>query len=260
MGLNIRLHDIDFVNNFTLFYKTGTTLGSHSDGFTQYSVGANESGVYTTTEPIIFTGASFDTQYWFKFIYTGETNDTGYVIQNIHTHESIYYSDCIECEVTPTPTPTETPTPTPTETPTPTPTETPTPTPTETPTPTPTETPTPTPEPEVCIRLQSSSEQEEFLDCGVFDLYNQYTASYYVNCTASLAPENIELYFTGSGGSDDIYYTLTILSGSHQGFEDVYTRIWTGEDCENRQSETYTIIVGGTEPNYPSCSCDSYEE
>jgi len=104
MGLNIRLHNIDLENNFTLFYKTGTTLGSHVSGFSAYSIGANSGVIYTGStyrdydvNPIVFTGATFNTQYWFKFVYTGETTDTGYLIQNIYTHDSIYYGDCVGC-------------------------------------------------------------------------------------------------------------------------------------------------------------------
>jgi len=96
------------------------------------------------------------------------------------------------------------------------------------------------------------------LDCGVFDRYNEYTASYFENCAPANAPQDINVYFTASassGPSGDIIYTLVIPSGSHQGFENVYTRIWTGDDCQNRQSETYAITVGPIDPTYPTCSC-----
>ena len=115
-----------------------------------------------------------------------------------------------------------------------------------------------TPPPEACIQIDvSGQKQEEFLDCGVFNLYNEYTASYFEDCVAANAPEDITVYITGSasGAGDDIIYSLLIASGSHFGTEDVYTRIFTGTDCEDRVSETYTITVGPIDPTYPTCSC-----
>jgi hypothetical protein len=113
---------------------------------------------------------------------------------------------------------------------------------------------------EACIEIDvSGQKQEEFLDCGVFDLYNEYSASYFENCSPANAPEDITVYITGSasgGPGGDIIYSLFISSGSHTSdTEFVYTRIFTGEDCQNRQSETYTITVGPIDPTYPTCSC-----
>jgi len=112
---------------------------------------------------------------------------------------------------------------------------------------------------EACIEIDVSGQiQEEFLNCGVFNLYNVYTASYFENCIAANAPVDITVYITGSasgGPGGDIIYSLLIASGSHFGTEDVYTRIFTGTDCEDRVSETYTITVGPIDPTYPTCSC-----
>lgn len=185
MGLNIRLYGINSPKAFTLSYKTGKTAGNESviaTGYTSYgSLYPNSTSRNYTTDPIIFTNASFDTQYWFKLTYTGDTGDVNYVIENIFTNEAEVYDNCINycyfpnvgsaVYIAPTPTPSPTPSPTPNcdfsggsatvvigPTPTPNPTATaivPTPTPTPTtvvPTPTPTSTtvvptstPTPTP-------------------------------------------------------------------------------------------------------------------
>ena len=100
MGLNIRLHDINLKNNFKLSYRTGSTAGDLliiNTGYTNYTEGATLSGntVYASsdvvnynTNPIIFTNAEFDTQYWFKFL---DTVTGLYTIENINTHESKYY-------------------------------------------------------------------------------------------------------------------------------------------------------------------------
>jgi hypothetical protein len=182
MGLNIRLYGINSPKAFTLSYKTGKTAGDESviaTGYTSYgSLYPNSSSRDYNANPIIFTDASFDTQYWFKLTYTGDTGDVNYVIENIFTNEAEVYDNCINycyfpnvgsaVYIAPTPTPSPTPSPTPNcdfsggsatvvigPTPTPNPTATPTPTattvvPTPTPTPTsttvvPTSTPTPTP-------------------------------------------------------------------------------------------------------------------
>jgi len=100
MGLNIRLHNINLKNNFKLSYRIGNTSGdlnTINSGYTNYTIGATLSGntVYPSsdvrdyeTNPIIFTGATFNTQYWFKFL----DQTTGlYTIENINTHESKYY-------------------------------------------------------------------------------------------------------------------------------------------------------------------------
>jgi hypothetical protein len=49
-----------------------------------------------------------------------------------------------------------------------------------------------------------------------------------------------------------------IPSGSHQGYEQIYTRLWTGPDCATKQSTTYAITVGPISGSYPTCSCDPY--
>jgi hypothetical protein len=170
MGLNIRLYGINSPKAFTLSYKTGKTAGDDSviaTGYTSYGpLYPNSSSRDYNTNPIIFTDASFDTQYWFKLTYTGDTGDVNYVIENIFTNEAEVYDNCINycyfpnvgsaVYIAPTPTPSPTPSPTPNcdfsggsavfvngPTPTPNPTATPTPTattviPTSTPTPTPT--------------------------------------------------------------------------------------------------------------------------
>lgn len=180
MGLNIRLYGINSPKDFTLSYKTGKTAGDESviaTGYTSYGpLFPNSTSRNYTTNPIIFTDASFDTQYWFKLTYTGDTGDVNYVIENIFTNEAEVYDNCINycyfpnvgtaVYIAPTPTPSPTPSPTPNcdfsggsatvvigPTPTPNPTATPTPTATTViPTPTPTSTtvvatatPTPTP-------------------------------------------------------------------------------------------------------------------
>jgi hypothetical protein len=111
--------------------------------------------------------------------------------------------------------------------------------------------------PEYCVELSFTSEQEEYLNCGVDDLYRAYTGSFFTNCTASNAPENISVYITASNvtsGPETLIYTLIIPSGSHQGFENVYTKIWSG-DCENKISTDYTIDGFNIDPTYPTCSC-----
>jgi hypothetical protein len=180
MGLNIRIHDINVPSSFELFYKTGNTPGNMTvieNGYTKFG------GIYPSSSsrnynlnPIVFTGATFNTQYWFKIQYTGVTgheNSVGYIIENIKTHQpvgNIYYA--IHCcdfsggtaefytgctfsggtvvygqSLDPTATPPATPNPTSTPTPTPTitiPGATPNPTSTPNPTATPDVTPNPT--------------------------------------------------------------------------------------------------------------------
>jgi len=186
-----------------------------------------------------------------------------------------YYRLFQTCEGTPTPPPTPTttttstttttttPTPTTTTTSTTTTTTTPTPTPTTTTTTTTTTTSTTTstttlPPSESCVKIEYVSRTEAYLDCGVNNLYRDYTASFFTNCTASNAPEDIFVYFTASGGSPvtTSIYTLIINSGSHQGFENVYTRIWEG-DCLNKVSTDYTVDGYNIVPAYATCSCDT---
>ena len=170
MGLNIRIHDINVPSSFELFYKTGNTPGNMTvieNGYTQFG------GIYPSSnsrnynnDPIVFTGATFDTQYWFKIQYTGVTgqeNSVGYIIENIKTHQPVghiyyalhccdfsggvaaFYTGCTfsggtvvygsSLDPTPMPTPAPTAT-TPPATPAPTPNATPNPTPDATPAPT----------------------------------------------------------------------------------------------------------------------------
>jgi hypothetical protein len=189
MGLNIRIHDINVPSSFELFYKTGNTPGNMTvieNGYTQFG------GIYPSSssrnyniDPVVFTGATFNTQYWFKIQYTGVTgqeNSVGYIIENIKTHQPVghiyyalhccdfsggvadFYTGCtfsggtvvygvsLDPTSAPTSTPVATPLPTPDPTattigatPDPTNTQTPTPTGTAGTTPIPTNTPTPTP-------------------------------------------------------------------------------------------------------------------
>lgn len=132
MGLKIRINGIYSPNRFKIYFKTGASAGNDAiiaTGYTQYTVGADQpNGVYENStsrnynsNPIIFTGASFDTQYWFKLV---DTVTGGYIIENIYTNQAEVYDECINCCLfsggsatfiaTPTPTPGPSPTPTPT--------------------------------------------------------------------------------------------------------------------------------------------------
>jgi hypothetical protein len=96
MGLNIRIHNINVPSSFELFYKTGNTPGNMTvieNGYTKFG------GTYpSSTNEVVFTDATFNTQYWFKIQYTGVTgqeNSVGYIIENIKTHQPvghIYYA------------------------------------------------------------------------------------------------------------------------------------------------------------------------
>lgn len=131
MGLNLKLKGIISPNPFKLLYRTGPTAGNESVVSTDYIYYPNSSttyqassdGSYYNTNPIIFSGASYNTQYWFKFL---DTVTGGYVIENIYTNEQEVYDNCINCCLftggtsdyiaPPTATPTATPTSTPTTT------------------------------------------------------------------------------------------------------------------------------------------------
>ena len=172
MGLNIRIHDINVPSSFELFYKTGNTPGNMTvieNGYTQFGgIYPSSSSRNYNTNPVVFTGATFNTQYWFKIQYTGVTgqeNSVGYIIENIKTHQPVghiyyalhccdfsggvadFYTGCTfsggtvvyGVSLDPTPAPTSTPAATPLPTPDPTAT-----TPGATPAPTNTQTPTPT--------------------------------------------------------------------------------------------------------------------
>jgi len=102
MGLNIRIHDINVPSSFELFYKTGNTPGNMTvieNGYTKFGgTYPSSSSRNYNNDPIVFTGATFDTQYWFKIQYTGVTgqeNSVGFIIENIKTHQPvghIYYA------------------------------------------------------------------------------------------------------------------------------------------------------------------------
>lgn len=139
MGLTIRLHNITSPNNFTLYYKSGQTIGDLVAGFTQYG------GTYPGgTTQINISGATidFNIQYWIKLI---DSVTNTYIIENIKMHDGCYYVGSIPVTPSPTSTPTQTTTPTETPTNTVTPTLTPTNTPTETQPTTPSQTSTNTP-------------------------------------------------------------------------------------------------------------------
>lgn len=91
MGLNIRLHNITADNSFTLSYKTGTTIGSLTNGFTTYG------STYPSSTTEIDVGVSdsfFNTQVWFKFT---DTINGNFSIENIYVNQEEYYSDCLHC-------------------------------------------------------------------------------------------------------------------------------------------------------------------
>jgi hypothetical protein len=102
MGLNLKLKGIVSPNPFKLLYKTGATAGNESvvtTGYTYYpnsstTYQASSDGSYYNTNPIIFSGASYNTQYWFKIL---DTVTGGYVIENIFTNHEEVYDNCINC-------------------------------------------------------------------------------------------------------------------------------------------------------------------
>jgi hypothetical protein len=90
MGLNIKLYNITADNSFTLSYKTGTTIGSLTNGFTTYgSTYSSSTTVIDVTVPNLF-----DTQIWFKFT---DTINGNFSIENIYVNQEEYYSDCLHC-------------------------------------------------------------------------------------------------------------------------------------------------------------------
>lgn len=90
MGLKIRLHNITADNSFTLSYKTGTTIGSLTNGFTTYGSTYPSS----TTEINVEVPNLFNVQYWFKFT---DTINGNFSIENIYINQEEYYSDCLHC-------------------------------------------------------------------------------------------------------------------------------------------------------------------
>lgn len=139
MSNHIRLHGINFDNDFDVSYKKSENLDSETSNFTLYD------SFDSSTNTVIISGftINFEEKYWVKL--TDKVTNR-YIIQNIRIHDECYYV-CYDATPTPTPTPTST-----SGTPTPTPTSgTPTPTPTST-----SATPTPTPTATVaCIDIQS---------------------------------------------------------------------------------------------------------
>lgn len=136
MSNHIRIHDINFENEFDVLYKVSNNLGNPTTNFTLYDT------FDSTITTVVLSGftINFGDKYWVKLI---DKITNRYIIENIDIHEKCYY-DCYD--ITPTPTTTVTPTNTPTSaTQTPTPTNTPTINATKTPTPTNTPTPTMTP-------------------------------------------------------------------------------------------------------------------
>lgn len=82
MGLVIRVHNINFENDFYIKYKESETIDDEINGFIDYN------GIYSKdTDVIILSGISinYNTNYWLKLIdsKTGE-----YVIKNIITDDS----------------------------------------------------------------------------------------------------------------------------------------------------------------------------
>ncbi len=166
MSIQIRLHNISSTNDFIVSYKSGTTLGSTTSGFTLYDrfdggiTGVTISGVTLNT----------DTKYWIKLT---DTETDRYIIQNIFIHDDCYFN----CFIKPTPTPTPTSTPTPTTSVTPTPTPSPTSSITPTPSPTSSITPTPTPSPTSSITPTPTPTLSPTPTPGCFSVGNYFFSS-----------------------------------------------------------------------------------
>jgi hypothetical protein len=110
LNLNLKLKGIVSPNPFKLLYKTGATAGNESVvttiietassiGYTYYpnsgtTYQASSDGSYYNTNPIIFSGASYSTQYWFKIV---DTVTGGYIIENVYTNHEEIYDNCINC-------------------------------------------------------------------------------------------------------------------------------------------------------------------
>jgi hypothetical protein len=109
MALIIELKDINFQNNFRVYYKINNTPGpnTHIDGYTLLN------GTYTPQTNLLninilnIDNNPYGKQFWFKLL---DLVTNRYIIKNIFIHDKIFY-DTI-CEPQPTPTPTNTPTPT----------------------------------------------------------------------------------------------------------------------------------------------------
>jgi len=183
MELIVELKDINFQNNYQVYYKIGDTPGpsTHVNGFILLN------GVYTPQTNLLNVNVlnidsnPYGKQFWFKIV---DIVTSDYIIKNILIHDKIFYDTL--CEVTPSPTPTTTSEPilvTPSPTPTPTSEPilvTPSPTPTSDPiievTPTPTPTSTPDPELFTIYRSGFAALCEEFCQ-NKFNFTIQTTAT-----------------------------------------------------------------------------------
>jgi hypothetical protein len=287
MGLNLKLKGIISPNPFKLLYKTGATAGNESvvtNGYTYFpnsstTYQASSDGSYYNTNPIIFSGASYNTQYWFKIL---DTVTGGYVIENIYTNEQEVYDNCINCCIfnggvseyiaPPTATPTTTPTTTPTAadctfsggtseynvivTPTPTTTINPTSTPTITSTPTLTPTVTETP-PAGCVEIVEELLFED-LGCGpgVRNRYLEYTITYKVGGVPTPAPEDITFTVTTDQGGTTTYTDVLPVGQATSTLTGVYTLVWIGETCLEKNSESYSVISTGLTSSYDLCTVE----
>lgn len=222
MSLYIRLHNIVSTNDFSLYYKSGESVGNPNSGFTYY----NSYSGGTSTLVISGSTLSLNTKYWIKIL---DDVTKKYIIENIYTHESCFY-DCYDITPTPTNTPTSTiPT-------------------TNTPTPTPTPT---TPTIDKCVQVSYVLKQVDNLGCGIFDRYYEYTLTYKENGVATDAPEDITFTVTtDKDGSTE--YPILLSQGSSTVTDDtVLIREW--DNCEDRNSFDYSVISTGITPTYSIC-------
>jgi hypothetical protein len=227
MSLYIRLHNIISPNNFSLYYKSGESVGNPNSGFTYYNT-------YTGgTTGLVISGVtlSLNTKYWIKIV---DDVTKKYIIENIYTHESCYY-DCFDA--TQTPTPTKTPTQTPTI-PT---------TQTQTPTPTPTK-----PTIDKCIQVSYVLKQVDNLGCGILDRYYEYTLTYKENGIVKLTPEDITFTVTTDNDGSTTYPILLPQGSSTITDDSVLIREW--DNCENKIPYDYSVISTGITPTYSLCS------
>jgi hypothetical protein len=227
MSLYIRLHNIISPNNFSLYYKSGESVGNPNSGFTYYnSYTGGTTGVVISNVPF-----SFNTKYWIKIV---DDVTKKYIIENIYTHESCFY-DCFDA--TQTPTPTKTPTQTPTIP--------------ITQTQTPTQTPTKATV-NSCIDISYVLKQVDNLGCGIFDRYYEYTLTYEENGIVKPAPEDITFTVTTDRDGSTTYPILLPQGSSTVTDDSVLIREW--DNCENKISYDYSVISTGITPTYSLCS------
>jgi hypothetical protein len=227
MSLYIRLHNIIAPNNFSLYYKSGESVGNPNSGFTYYNS-------YTGgTTGLVISGVtlSLNTKYWIKIV---DDVTKKYIIENIYTHESCYY-DCFD--TTPTPTQTKTPTQTPTIQGTQ----------PQTPTPTPTKLTI-----DKCIQVSYVLKQVDNLGCGILDRYYEYTLTYKENGIVKPAPEDITFTVTTDNDGSTTYPILLPQGSSTITDDSVLIREW--DNCENKISYDYNVISTGITPTYSLCS------